>query len=887
MRQLTKLRHWWRGRRNNIEPAARLDRDNDERIAAIIQKVIRRRQANEEVKDQDIVRQHQHLMPRLGRQLGALKGLGTAKEKLEAQSEQIDHAKHHDKEELSWLNSELNGYRLLGRIRYGGQGTVYTATQLSTGRLVALKVLLHQRVASERQRLRFSREIELLGRLQHPNIVTLYDSGTVSDRPFFAMELVEGLQIDEYVELHCENVAQVAGLFLLVCEAVLAAHQRGIIHRDLKPANVVVDGDGRPHLLDFGLGKYADKSRSDDSKSLSMTGQVLGTLPYLSPEQVDGLDDQVDTRTDVYSLGVMLFRLLTEQYPYSIDGSVHASRRNILHQSPMRLRDALAQKADEWRPEAGRDIEDLDSVIRRALEKDKQDRYQSVADLAIDLRRYLDNEPVLARAHSGLYVLRKTLRRYKFQLGLAATFLVIVGALASSAFWYAMREQAARATGELRQSLGHDANLYTINLLATAHADANRLREIKRLPRELVSIHLARYRLPSIAPGKHFAPFTPDMPLRMIAFLQSPSQDEAIEVQQWLASVESALDDIAAVLDEQSVRFPLARNVGLLLGITEEGLEPALRCCDAFIVRAHTRFANGDDVGAVNDLTAARRLALDIGDTVSSTHALISISRRNHLYVVVQRALTEVWGDRDRMSPYVDWLIADPAVVSHRAALVYRHRGLSEVMQGLLMATPDGRGGIDLERLDDLLGGRLQQLGALSPVHRDFCQTMQPTEVSELLDRFLGSVLDWEDHTYAQVSRDNQLRLQALEAERAHNPLALMIGSEGQGGLNRLRCCALGRALRIVAFLAQYQLQHAAWPERTVLAVPEECRRNLVDPITGSPFIVELRGTMPFIRSAPLDALSDGAATLAKASKQVLWAVPDEDRITYFPARQN
>ena len=188
-------------------------------------------------------------------------------------------------DDLTFLRKSLAGYEIIERIHHGGQGIVYRARQCSTNRIVAIKLLLHGPFATRAQRLRFEREIELVSRLRHPSIVTLYESGLVAGRQYFAMEFVEGLPIDHYVILNDLSVRECVELFVVVCRAVSHAHQRGIIHRDLKPSNILVDSEGRPHVLDFGLAKdLTNSSGAGSASSLSVTGQILGTWRYLSPE---------------------------------------------------------------------------------------------------------------------------------------------------------------------------------------------------------------------------------------------------------------------------------------------------------------------------------------------------------------------------------------------------------------------------------------------------------------------------------------------------------------------------------------------------------------------------------------------------------------------------
>ena len=209
----------------------------------------------------------------------------------------------------------IEGYELLREIHRGGQGVVYKAVQKATKRTVALKVLLEGPYASPRQRHRFEREIDLVASLQHPNIVTVYDSGVTHDgRHYFAMEYIHGLSLDAYLSDKALTVDETLLLFQQICAAVNYAHQRGVIHRDLKPANIRIDSNGKPHILDFGLAKAAGASLADGAP-VTVTGEFMGTLAYASPEQTQGDPHLIDIRTDVYSLGCDPLRDADRQVP--------------------------------------------------------------------------------------------------------------------------------------------------------------------------------------------------------------------------------------------------------------------------------------------------------------------------------------------------------------------------------------------------------------------------------------------------------------------------------------------------------------------------------------------------------------------------------------------
>ena len=324
---------------------------------------------------------------------------------------------------------EVKGYEVLSEIHRGGQGIVYKALQQNPHRIVALKVLLEGRLASPARRRRFEREIEIVATLRHPFIVTVYDSGLTTDgRLFFSMEYVEGLPLDRYVLRQTSEVQSTAGLipqksalqlFCDICEGVNHAHQRGVIHRDLKPSNIIIDDQGRPHIVDFGLAKAIAGSDRSDSL-VTAAGQFMGTLAYAAPEQVRGNPDAIDIRTDVYALGVILYELLAGVLPGRVDGPISDTIRAITDLEPAPPSSLLTGRRIE------KGATDLDTIVLKALSKNPERRYQTTAALAEDIRRFVRGEAIDARRDSGWYVLRKTLARYRVHTAIAAAFVVLL-----------------------------------------------------------------------------------------------------------------------------------------------------------------------------------------------------------------------------------------------------------------------------------------------------------------------------------------------------------------------------------------------------------------------------------------------------------------------------
>ncbi len=317
----------------------------------------------------------------------------------------------------------LPGYALGPEISRGGQGVVYRAVQRGTDREVAIKVLRAAALDSPAQQARFEREVRILAQLEHPNIVTILDSGTCGPRHYFIMRYISGQALDEYLRTRRPRLTDILRLFITICDAVSAAHLRGILHRDLKPGNIRVDPDGVPHVLDFGLAKTdalrTGGTSSNAATAFTSTGEFVGSLPWASPEQVDGSPDDLDIRTDVYSLGVMLYHALTGQHPYDLSGTFRETLNTIVTVEPLRPSSRNRALND-----------DLDTIVLKCLRKNRAERYDSASELRRELQRFLQGEPLIAKRDSTWYVLRKSIRRHRVpavMAGLALALLISIG----------------------------------------------------------------------------------------------------------------------------------------------------------------------------------------------------------------------------------------------------------------------------------------------------------------------------------------------------------------------------------------------------------------------------------------------------------------------------
>ena len=338
---------------------------------------------------------------------------------------------------------EVPGYELRREIHRGGQGVVWLAEQVGTRREVAIKMLLAGRFATSRQRRRFEREIEVVASLRHPSIVTVFESGvTVGGQIYCAMEFVEGATLDAWREDKNPSIADAVRMLERVADAVATAHRRGVIHRDLKPANVLVSSDGIPHVLDFGLARLENERDAERAELLATeAGEFLGTFTYAAPEQLSGDPSSVDTRADVYALGLLLFEMVAGERPFPKPASVADL---VTHRVQ-----AVAPRLSTRRRSVGRE---LDLIVARALDPDPTRRYETAGDLADDLRRLQDGRPVRARGDSLGYLVWKAVQRHRLPAAFAATVAVLVIASTISLLVLYRQSEARRRQAERVQT---------------------------------------------------------------------------------------------------------------------------------------------------------------------------------------------------------------------------------------------------------------------------------------------------------------------------------------------------------------------------------------------------------------------------------------------------
>ena len=407
------------------------------------------------------------------------------------------------------------GYELRALLGRGAQGEVWLAHDAATGRDLAVKILLRRAAAADaaaesRLLWRFQREVEAVAGLGHPGIVRVLHSGATTDgRPWYAMEKIEGMQLDAWVREGNPPRRRRLEVFVRICEAMHHAHQRGVIHRDLKPANIMMEAaSGQPKIVDFGLARFTESLHAGGT--LTLDGQTMGTPMFMAPEQARGESAAVGTASDTYALGAILFTLLSSALPYDSRLTTFELLEAIRTRPPLPLRAV--------EPDAPRDLE---AIVDRAMAREPERRYHSVAALSEDVQRFLDGYPVEARRGSRLYFIRKTLRRH---WKAAAAIALLLAAAVGAGLWH--WREIARRNEVAGKAYGEAGSLLAYLLTDTS----DRLREVGRND---VNEHIARraadfpWDLPVEDKDRYLEAWSVPLAQARIAFLRGEAAEKA------------------------------------------------------------------------------------------------------------------------------------------------------------------------------------------------------------------------------------------------------------------------------------------------------------------------------------------------------------------------
>lgn len=717
----------------------------------------------------------------------------------------------------------IGRFKVLEELGSGSQGVVYKAEQLGTKRIVALKIIREGAFASAVERRRFENEVQLSSQLKHPNIVAIFECGRDKGRDFFAMEYVEGLPLDVYLSTQTLTVDETIRVLLQVCDGVNYAHQHGVIHRDLKPINVIVDPHGRAHILDFGLAKRIVDEESVPAARVTQVGMFAGTWHYASPEQVRRDAGLLDVRSDVYALGVIFYEALTDTYPYPIDGESRAKiAEHILETVPLRP-SAIRADIDD----------DVDTILLRALQKDPARRYQSAAAFGEDLNRYLAGEAIEAKRDSHWYILRMTLRRYRWQATAALVGIAVLVSFAVTVTILYADATAARATTEVRSELVRGSQRYLVEKLDDLHRLSNAVMAVGATPPSHPAVQRLQKPLQT-APAQLLVEAAKNIPadidkvMRLAGTLAFADGKALLTAQRhYLEQVESATRcsrfDFSTKIEAGQPDWIIS---GLPMHIGE-----AEQVSKAFLALALLDFHEGNDDSVVRSLIAARTIALDSGDGRTLLHIDSSIAARQRGYETLLYILEVAATKVGRAEAFIAFAMGDPPLPSYRDALITERLKLSQLFEG---ATRAGRFGgsqyLDLDALEEVFPGFRENFGPASDGRPRHVLDVSIEELSEAFERFAREAESWEGLPHFEVSRRYSVLLQSLAGRATTKVLIPLLPNLRPGLSMRARVDKMRSASLLAAHVCRFYLDRGAWPEQLSDAVPPDARAVVFAP---------------------------------------------------------
>jgi len=847
---------------------------SDPALDAILEDYLTRREDNEQPVPEEYLARHPEFAEELGQFFNDLEFVNTrlADERRvfpaltpdgsagEATNGGLSDARPVSRESIVYANDReapsavqlpaIGRFKVLEELGSGSQGVVYKAEQLGTKRIVALKIIREGAFASAVERRRFENEVQLASQLKHPNIVAIFESGRDLGRDFFAMEYVEGVPLDVYLNSRTLSVEETIRLLLQVCDGVNYAHQHGVIHRDMKPTNVIVDSHGRAHILDFGLAKRIVDEALVPEARVTQVGMFAGTWYYASPEQVRRDSGLLDVRSDVYALGVILYEALTDAYPYPIDGESRAKiAEHILETIPLRP-SAIRGDIDD----------DLDTIVLRALQKDPDRRYQSADAFGEDLHRYLGGEAIEAKRDSHWYVLRMTLRRHRWQAAAALAGVVVLVSFAATVTILYADATAARATTEVRSELVRNSQQYLVEKLD----DLNRLSNAVRGIRETERSHPAVMRLQKPlqpAPAQLLLEAAEGIPNAIDKMMRLPDTADFAEGEAWLTAKRRQLEEVESAT--RSFRFDFSTKVeagqpdwiisGLPMHVGE-----AEQVSKAFVALALLDFHGGNDDSAIRSLGAARSLALDLGDGRTLFHIGSSITARLHTYEELLYVFEATATQGARADAYIALVSSDPPLASYKDAVITERLKLSQLFEGAARAGRFGQARyLDLDALEEFFPRFRKNLTLIPTGNGGNTLNISVRELSEAIERYTREAESWEDFPIREVSRRKSAIQQELAGDPATEVLAPLLPDLRPGLILRARTGAMRSATLLAAHLCRYHIDHGTWPTRLKDAVPQHSV-TAIDPYTGVEFGYRLVDEKPILYSLNDDGVDDG-----------------------------
>ena len=628
-------------------------------------------------------------------------------------------------------------------------------------------------------------------------------------------------------------------LFLQICDAISYAHQRGVIHRDLKPSNVLIDASGNAHIVDFGLAKPIDPSIDPARSALTQIGDFAGTWYYASPEQVKKDPSLVDVRSEVYTLGLILFEMLTDCYPYPQEPySVETLIRHILNTEPVRPR-AIRRDLDD----------DIETIVLRCLSKASERRYQSVSALADDVRRYLGGAAIEAKRDNTWYVLTKTLRRHRWRATAAGAVLCAVVAFGVVVFILYRQAEYARATTEARMAVVRQSQKYQDEKIEELGITYNRLHEIAVAHPDLPELHNARDKTWE-PPWPELSRLVGSMPkdiAKTVRGLAGPEYEVALE---WLSTHQDELSELASLAHAYRMVSPLERKPvsDLALADCPANTRQCVLLGQALIACAERDYTDHKHEAAVFNLEASRLLAQDMGDERHWVAKADSVAVRRLTYEAVLWILSRSHVDPEVCRPYIEWVARDPPLVRYGPAMSHERRRLAQLIEGATVKYPRAPSAhLDLNALDALTAGYFRTTGQYTEALEALAKSVTPTEALRLIDAHITELESWDSLDLGELEHQASKLAESLRGQRAQPLLEGLLPRLYDLFVHRASTGALRTGALLTAGLVEHHSTTGSWPN--TLDGLTLCGRAIPtnDPSTGRPFAYKFTATGPVL----------------------------------------
>jgi len=767
----------------------------------------------------------------------------------------------------SELRDLIPGYRFERKLSEGGQGVVYQAIQKSTRRRVAIKMMRDGAFTSAAEKARFEREVHVLGRLSHPNIVTIHDSGTVQDGRYIVMDYIPGRPLDRHMQSRDAppSIEGVLRLFHKICAAINAAHLAGIIHRDLKPGNILIDAAGEPHILDFGLAKVP--LSDSEASMMTMTGLFIGSLPWASPEQAEGSPDKVDMRTDVYSLGVILYQLLTGEFPYEVSGNIRDVLERIIHAEPRRPRLLRREINDE-----------IGTIVLKCLSKDRDRRYQSAGELARDIQNYLEGFPISAKRDSFGYMLRKQLQRYRVPVAVGAGFLVLILAALVLTISLWRRASLGGATARFRLEAARDETNREFEEFQVLVRKLRRMEELAVLSPEKISRQFAVEPMAGAQrdAGARIAELFPESPegkpssaaeaistdvmdaIRACAL--EPGHPDSQTAFAWLGANQNRVMSFIEAMRQDKLLFSAVVHRGRLIGQTIPSASEYRRAGRVLVANALYHHHRSEPEAAVESLLAASLLSRYIGDNPFLISTLIELSCRSNVYSALRWIVADAGRKGKIPVSYLKFLERDLPFPEYDRAGISEISVTRQVLNEAFLKTSDtARARLDLASLRELLAD-IGAPGDSNP-YLEPSESMKVEAKALSYEQSLSLLLEYYDvlqtHKNATFQEIKAKGEQINQSIQSHPVLAWLLPNLAGALEVRLKGQMNRDAAVMTAAIYAFRDTNGRWPK----SLDEALARFPIKPSDrnyyGQDFIFRIVDSQPMLYAVGLNGFDD------------------------------